>query len=429
VSAKRFSAFACVIVITGFAWNSIRANRSSPAEPWKTGYWIWAGEPPASSRFKPEILYVEAPGRSWPHDLPAAGEYVVVRRIELSRALTEETASSLVEDYKALTEDAGSHANITGLQIDYDCPTDKLESYGLFLRRVRRHLPAGRRLSITALLDWFRPRTGIEYALKWVDEFVPQFYDSGHARESAGIAEPIDAPKWAPIFNAYRVPYRIGISSFGRMARRRSDPSGHSEVNFFRDGGPLDFAGRREFSRTTRLTAAGELVVRYEVDAPIPDKPQLLPGDAIDITFPTETSVRAAYEAARTFGGYSTGVLYFRWPNRYETLALTPEAVEQSVSGEPETESALGVRTPSCIERQCADLYLDLGRFSQQDDRTISIRATSPVELFFPAGPLHPLPFNANEIRVQIPAYSGFGRVYLGRTISSRPVQFEVIPK
>src|SRR6266704_4115522 len=44
--------------------------------------------------------------------------------------------------------------------------------------------------SITALLDWFRPHTAAKSALKWVDEFVPQFYDSRPTRESAGKKAP-----------------------------------------------------------------------------------------------------------------------------------------------------------------------------------------------------------------------------------------------
>jgi hypothetical protein len=428
MSARRSTALAFVLVISGVAFYSIRGVRSKAPEQWKTGYWIWAGEAPASSGFRPELLYVEAPGRHWPRDLPAADQYIVVRRIEPRSGLTDGAASSLAEDYKALVADAGGRAHITGLQIDYDCPTNKLESYGLFLKGVRRHLPASNRLSITALLDWFRPQTAVRYTLKQVDEFVPQFYDSGRVRESAGIAEPIDALKWAPIFNAYEVPYRIGISSFGRIARRRSDSSGHIEVNFFRDARPLDFAGRRPFARTTSVTAAGEYVVHYEVAAAPPAKLELLPGDTVDITFPTEASVLRAYEAARRFGGYSAGVIFFRWPNLYETLSLMPDDVQRIISGEPETaEIALEVRSPSCIERQCSDLYLDMGRSVQEADRTIGIRATAPLELFFPAEPLHPLPSRPNEIRVQIPAYSGLGRVYLGRTISSQPVQFEVV--
>src|SRR6185369_8728381 len=173
-------------------------------------------------------------------------------------------------------------------------------------------------------------------------------------RSSAGIAEPISAEKWASVFNAFQVPYRIGLSSFGRVARLR-----HNETQFFRDAIPLDFAGRREFVRSVRNTAAGELVVHYDVEAAVPNKPELLAGDAVEITFPTEASVRAAYEAVKQFGGYCAGPIFFRWPNRSETLAFAPDDVQRIVSGEGlSTATTLRVGPATCIERQCSDLYL-----------------------------------------------------------------------
>ena len=416
------------MAVLALHWN----NASPPKlrEPWKTGFWIWAGEQPASTGFEAQIVYVEAPGNQWPHDLPVADQYIVVKRIEPGPELTSETASSLVESYKALTENAGNRVNIAGLQIDYDCPTNRLETYGRFLKQVRSALPQGTRLSITALLDWFSPRTNVQSALRWVDEFVPQFYDAGPSRSSAGIAEPIDVQKWAPVFNAYEVPYRIGISSFGRIARRRTDGSGHSAVQYFRDASPMDFAGRRELARSTSATPAGELVVHYDVVTPIEGKPELIPGDTVDITLPTEASVRAASDAAHRFGGYSAGILFFRWPSRSETMALLPGDVQRIVSGEsPAGKVSLEVEAPPCIDRQCSDLYLDLGPDVSDTDRAIAIRAIGPVELFLPDGPLHPLALRASRIGVHVPAYAGLGKVYLGRAISSGPVRFEVVPQ
>jgi hypothetical protein len=412
------------------AFHASSAARPRAAEDWKTGFWIWAGEPPVAAGIKADILYVETPGRRWPRDLPDADEYVVVRRIDPSTALTEHTAAALANDFAALIEDARNHSTIIGLQIDYDCPSNKLEQYGQFLEQVRRLLPTGSRLSITALLDWFMPHTAVSSVLKRVDEFVPQFYDARSTRTSVGVAEPVDVAQWAPRFNAYRVPYRIGISSFGRIARRRSNSSGHSEVRFFRDVTPLDFARRHELSRSTGTTAAGELVVHYEVSSPLQDVPELMPGDAVDITFPTERSVRAAYEAVTRFGGYCAGVVFFRWPTRHETLTLLSDDVLRIVSGDPPSRKpTLEVQTPSCLERRCADLYLNVGSTVRSDDRTLNIHASGPIELFLPAGPLIQVSLRANQIAVQVPSYSGLGRIYLGRAVSSGLTQFEVVPQ
>jgi len=49
------------------------------------------------------------------------------------------------------------------------------------------------------------------------------------------------------------------------------------------------------------------------------------------------------------------------------------------------------------------------------------------MDLFLPGGPLRPSTVHANEILVRLPAYSGQGKVYLGRAISSSQVDFEVV--
>ena len=422
------TAAAGVLALAGLAFRSTNAIPSKTREPWKTGYWVWAGDAPASARFTPEILYVEAPATRWPRHLPRAEQYVIVQRIEPATPLTLVAAAAIAEHYRTLVADAGVGVHIAGLQIDYDCPTRSLESYGAFLKQVHQRLPAGSFLSITALLDWFGPRTEIVSALRWVDEFVPQFYDTAHERMSAGIAQPIDPSKWAPVFNSYRVPYRIGISSFGRIARRRVDASGRASVHYFRDVSPVAFAGRKALTRSITTTSAGELIVHYDILARIEDKPELQPGDVVDITFPTEASVRTAYEAARQFGDYCAGILAFRWPSRSETMTLAPDDVERIAAGESLSAATnLEVRHAECIERQCQDLYLDLGGHLLSADRAIGIRAAGPMDLFLPGGPLRPSTVHANEILVRLPAYSGQGKVYLGRAISSSQVDFEVV--
>jgi uncharacterized protein DUF3142 len=422
------AAAAGVLALAGLAFRSTNAIPSKTRESWKTGYWVWAGDAPVSAAFTPEILYVEAPATRWPRHLPQAEQYVVVHRIEPATPLTPAAAAAIAEHYRTLVADAGAGVHIAGLQIDYDCPTRSLESYGRFLKQVHQRLPAGSSLSITALLDWFGPRTEIVSALRWVDEFVPQFYDTAHERTSAGIAQPIDPSKWAPVFNVHHVPYRIGISSFGRIARRRVDVSGRASVHYFRDASPMAFAGRKQLTRSITTTSTGELVVHYDVLAPIEDKPELQPGDVVEITFPTEASVRAAYEAARQFGGYCAGILAFRWPSRSETMTLAPDDVERIASGELLSAATnLEVRHPQCIERECQDLYLDLGGRVVSVDRTIGIRAAGAIDMFLPGGPLHPSTVHANEILVRLPAFSGLGKVYLGRTISRGQVDFEVV--
>src|SRR5437773_4829361 len=209
---KRLCAFAIIsavfLVLLGLGFNSSSNISQKQIQPWKIGYWIWAGEPAAFAAQKTNILYVQVQGAHWPQDLPAADEYIVVHRIESNTELTWQAASKLVKDYDALRQEGGDRVHLVGLQIDFDCATSKLKSYGNVLVWVRAGLPAGDRLSITALLDWFHGNTAIKETLAPVDEFVPQFYDVAATRSSSGIAEPIDPLKWAPILNAQKTPYR-----------------------------------------------------------------------------------------------------------------------------------------------------------------------------------------------------------------------------
>jgi uncharacterized protein DUF3142 len=381
-----------------------------------------------ASRYIPQILYVQVQSDRWPEGLPQAESYVALRRIEPNRELTPELADRLAQEYRALQHASEAQGRLNGLQIDYDSPTASLKSYGRFLTTLREVLPAGTQLSITALLDWFSPNTAIADVLKPVDEFVPQFYDAGVVRNSSGIAQLIDVEKWAPVFNAFQTPYRVGISSFGRIARRRYDDSGGPQIRFFRDASPLDFAGRPELRRSVTSTAAAETVVRYEVAVAMRDKEQLEPGDVVEMTLPTGLSVRTAYDAVRRFGGYCAGAIFFRWPNRSETLALTPEEVIRSLEGGT-LASPVHVETADapCIERRCSDLYLHLGRDLSPADRTIEIQSDHPTELFLPDGPLASLPIGSNRISVRVPAYSATESVYLGRVISATPVKFKVL--
>jgi len=421
---------ALVIVVVSGAGLACGARSAGPArekEAWKIGYWLWAGQSPALAKYHPDVLYVQTRGRRWPADLPGAERYIVVRRIEPSdRGLTRLAALALIEDYNALVADA-PNVRIDGLQIDYDAPTNRLSDYGGFLQEVRRGLPPTARLSVTALLDWFGPRTDIAVVLRHVDGFVPQFYDVGLERAPAGIAMPIDAAKWAPIFDAYRVPYQIGISSFGRIARRRVDAAGRSDIRYFRDVSPMALATRRQLLRSTRTSDGSEWLVHYDVVAPIPEMPALRVGDGVDVTFPTDASVRDAYRSVRRFGGYCAGVVFFRWPNQGETLTLEPDAVGRLVSGVPaDAGPALEVRDGSCLERHCADLSIDLGQAASAS-RVVQLRMSGPLQAFLPDGPLRPVVLRDDLMVVNIPAYAGYGKVHLGRAISLDAVRFQVI--
>src|SRR4051794_5553291 len=75
-------------------------------EPWKLGYWLWAGDRPVASPYTPQILYVQVQGEQWPKGLPQAQSYIAVRRIEPNQELTPGLASRLSQEYRALQHDS-----------------------------------------------------------------------------------------------------------------------------------------------------------------------------------------------------------------------------------------------------------------------------------------------------------------------------------
>ena len=249
-----FVAMAGLFAAAGSASRATNVASGKPHQPWKTGYWVWAGESPAQAGFMPDILYVETPPRRWPRGLPPAYEYVAVRRMETDLPLTPAVAAAVVDDYKALVADAGPRVPITGLQIDYDSPARLLDAYGVFLAQLRQRLPPSDRLSITALLDWFRPYAGIDRVLHAVDEFVPQFYDTAHKRTSAGIAEPIES-----------VAMGAGLQCLSRpLPHRRRDVRSHRQAaprQLGRAGGSL--LPRREPDRLRRPSTARPACAQY----------------------------------------------------------------------------------------------------------------------------------------------------------------------
>jgi len=120
------------------------------------------------------------------------------------------------------------------------------------------------------------------------------------------------------------------------------------------------------------------------------------------------------------------GPIFFRWPNRSETLAFAPDDVQRIVSGEGlSTATTLRVGPATCIERQCSDLYLDMASSVNSADQIIRVSIKGPLEIFIPGRQLKPHLADGRYIDFNIPAYAGSGQVYLGRAISHSLLQFE----
>lgn len=426
---------------------------------WKTGYWIWRmNDRPAGNLVKgmeTDLLYVDAgsliiprnPDRAsvemkWPERLPKASVYFALLRAETVFLPPVGIIPQVVTGYMAFKEKAvAAGQQLKGLQLDFDCPTDNLGEYALFLKQLREALPAGDQLSITALLDWFRPGTKIAEVLQRVDEYVPQYYDvgisgisgsSGGVDDITGAATPIDPSKWAPIFNSHSRPYRIGISIFGRMSTSCTDEEGAAvrKKSYIRDYSTVEMISRRGLRLTGEAgTRAGEKILQFKATGQ--DRYSGCPGfkETVEMTIPTRESVFSAYNAAKQFGGWCTGVIFFRWPSENEAMVLSPDEV-QSIIAEgkmPPSQSTVEVEDGFCAAVSCVNLYLRrIGDRFSPNPLTFRIHSSKDIEYILPGEGIKSGLAGRRTIQVILPPYAGDPRVYLGRVISREPASFDL---
>jgi hypothetical protein len=371
-----------------------------------------------------------------PTGLPKAKEYWLVFRCQKQAVPDLQSASMLAEAVSSILADARQrHLNIVGVQLDIDSPTSALPQYASYLREVRKELPQGLRLSITALLDWFRGGTAISQVIREVDEFVPQFYDidSQSYRGGAAIATKIDAARWGSVFNQFGKRFRVGISTFGRsrlVPKETAPNSRYSGASMFRDLVPLDIAGNDSFRLETARNGANELVLSYRATKNLGiDYTKIDDGDMVQFILATPESVRAAVDSARQMKGNIAGVLFFRWPGSGEALTMQPEEV-MLAAGVPrnggQNRNRIDVVAGRCAAVACVDLYLQgPAPFSPH---LLRYRVYSSVELeyFLPEKSVPVSMANPSELQVSLPPYCARGRLYLGRAVTARPSEFGV---
>lgn len=420
------------------------ANNPPPPTTWTTGYWFWNGSSASEAHVDAPLdaLYVEVSGvfydGRWqlnthpPERLPKAKEYWAVIRSDYRQVPHLEDIPQLSESFAALAKNLSQQGrHLAGLQLDIDYPTGQLADYAEFLHEVKKSLPPGQRLSITALLDWFEPRTDILKVIAEVDEFVPQFYDLSREdyEKEGSIASPVDAQRWAERFNRLRKSYRIGISTFGRARALSDRPGKYSSFYLDSQSAPLAYANNPSLTQQIDHTPAREVVLNYRVVRPFQDKYSQHPqGDIVRFTLPTTESVSAAVAQAKQMRGYCAGVILFRWPAFEEALALSPRDALAAAGALPPEPSHPVLKTfdAACATVHCLDLYLYTPQSRRSQAIHHVIRASVPLEYLVPAEDIPVRLTKSQTIEITFPPYTGRGRLYLGRVASLQPAQFSV---
>jgi hypothetical protein len=116
---------------------------------------------------------------------------------------------------------AGEWRAPSGIEIDYDCATSRLDSYARFLARVRALPGVPRRLSITALPTWLSsPALGS--VLAEADEAVLQVHAVRAPQE--GLFDPVLARGWIDAFAAHTdKPFRVALPDYGARVVETDD--------------------------------------------------------------------------------------------------------------------------------------------------------------------------------------------------------------
>jgi hypothetical protein len=439
------------------------AKRQPPPTKLTTGFWFWQGS--ATDITWPseplDVLFVHVgmirndrripdrhspganPSESWfvrgrlPEEVPAVKECWLVFRYEHQGMPGLPAAALLAQEVNRLLAEARErHLNVVGVQLDIDSPTAALPRYADFLREVRKGLPPGFGISITALLDWFRNGTAIAEVIEEVDEFVPQFYDVADADGYGGgsaIAARIDAKRWGPIFNRYQKRYRIGISTFGRarlVPRTQLPTQGYARVSFFGDLAPLDIAANPAFELQASRSEADELVLNYRVTSETKVSYNgFSPGDAVQFILATPASIRAAMESTKQLAGYFAGAVFFRWPSWSEALVMQPDEV-LSAAGlavrNQRRQISIRAADRRCAAVRCVDLYLENATPFAPQAMRYRIHSSTGLEYFLPEERMPVRMVGAAEMELSLPPYCGRARMYLGRAVTLKSAEYTV---
>jgi hypothetical protein len=406
---------------------SKHASASKPTS-WTTGFWVWGQGEPADFGQPVDVLFVlageiERGGlyrgqrqwsvyRSLPSKFPDAHEYWLTFRGRTQKLPGIEAVAPLKERLdQILVVTKLQGMNVVGLQLDIDSPTGSLKDYAAFLTEVRKVLPKGIKLSITALLDWFRDGTAIDTVLEQVDEFVPQFYDVGDAFNDSVIAAPVNAAKWADRFNRFQKPYRIGISTFGRARLPESR-------RLYRVIAPYDLATELGTEFEVGGTPAQELTLTSR-KGPEP----------VQFIVPTPASVHAAVENARAFGGWAAGVVFFRWPSESETLVMLPgDALAAAGLDVKLTNPSVEAKGGGCVAVECYDLALVHANRFRSTVTEFHVRSSEDIE--YVVAPEYGAPpvqlTGKRDLVLTMMAFAAKARIELGRVVTAKPARFSL---
>ncbi len=181
------------------------------------GYWVLIAEANATSG---ELAYRKI-AVNWRAFAGKPVSVVPVIRIERMPATgnDRQIAASLLDVFRSAKKLAAEPGvKWPGLQLDYDCPTERLEEYAHLLDAMRSGLPKGAELSITALPDWLHAEA-LRGVLNHVDFLVLQVHSLGRFGSAWTVCDTDAARKHVAAAAEIGKPFFVALPSIGYRIR------------------------------------------------------------------------------------------------------------------------------------------------------------------------------------------------------------------
>lgn len=135
-------------------------------------------------------------------------------------AADDSPARLICDTAATLTADAAaSHAPLRELQLDFDCPTSKLEGYRLWAEAIRRRI-APVHLTITVLPTWLKSR-GFAALAHSTDGFILQVHSldrPAHFDAFVALCDTAAARRAVDEAALLGVPFRVALPTYGYLA-------------------------------------------------------------------------------------------------------------------------------------------------------------------------------------------------------------------
>lgn len=185
-------------------------------------FWLWSGVTPTPEMKNAHTVYLHQ------GEINAGGNRVTFQKMGLPvsklhfpalwltvRFTTLDVPTPVLQRLARLLENWRNAGNqVTGLQVDFDAATQRLDLYAAFLHRLRAEIPRDYALGVTGLLDWAKTgEVDVINALP-VDELVVQTYQ--------GRKTVTQYADYLPALNKIRIPFKIGVVQHGEWDEQRA---------------------------------------------------------------------------------------------------------------------------------------------------------------------------------------------------------------